>query len=249
MSVTIDSAASGSNAPPVASGPQIAENLAENMVKLRSLAATVADDSGKISTSDKHEAYFQIHRMGVNGKFYGSGDEGQALLNKVYNSQIGRKIHDLYTGYISAVAAQNDSDDRDPGVVMVEIFDSYSAEEQKIIFDSVISPDLKGSIRRYDDVASWKANIAAQSKINEYMNEAKVGASAKSDAKFAEAERLWKVENNTTASWTSLVLQLFGDTPSTKLELSDTAQKIVGDLSATVRATPYEAGSVASMRI
>lgn len=249
MSVTIDSAASGSKAPPVASGPKIAENLAENMVKLRSLAEAVADESGKTSASAKYDAYVQVRRMGVNGQFYGSGAEGQALLNKVAYSELGKKIYDLQAGYTSAVAAQNESDRRGLGVVMVDIFDSHSAEEQQILFDSVISPHLKGNIRRYENVASWKDNVAAQSQLKEYMSEAKGSSSAKSDTKFAQAERLWKTENNTTASWTSLVLQLFGNTSSTKLDLSDTAQKIVGDLSPAVRTGPYETGSVASMRI
>jgi len=249
MSATIDAAPAGSKAQSAAASPQIAENLAENLVKLARLAEAVTDESGKTSASAKYEAYVQVKRMGVNGQFYGSGAEGRALLNKVAYSELGKKIYDLQAGYTSAVAAQNESDRRGLGVVMVDIFDSHSSEEQKILFDSVVSPHLKGNVRRYESVESWKANVSAQSQLKEYMSEAKGSSSAKSDTKFAEAERLWKTENNTTASWTSLVLQLFGNTSSTKLDLSETAQKIVGDLSPTARAAPYEAGSVASKRI
>ena len=218
-----------------------APNLAQNLEKLRTLAAIVADESGATSDKAKSAAYKETHRMFLDGEFMGSsGADTNPIFATMMNSEFKKKID----------GARNEMIALDlHGADEVKYIESYSPEDQQLLFDWVLSPVNHDGSRQYADLDSWKKNMEALSKVQDFMAKAKTDPAVKADPKYAEVEKLWMMADTSAPSWTALVLQLFGETPSSKLDLSDKARIVVGDVKPKAQPAPYEPGAVASKRV
>ncbi|MBB1179685.1 hypothetical protein DSM05_11025 [Pseudomonas sp. FW305-3-2-15-E-TSA4] len=217
-----------------------APNLAQNMERLRTLAAIITDESGNVTTQAKHAAALEERRMFLDGKFKGSGTETTPIYLQISNSEFRKKIDSIRTEMMNLDLSPADE---------VKFVNSYSSEDQQIIFDFILSPTYGDGSRQYADLDSWKKNMEALSKVQDFMAKAKTDPAVKADPKFAEAEKLWMMADTSAPSWTALVLQLFGETPSSKLDLSDKARTVVGDVKPNAQPAPYEPGAVASKRV
>lgn len=228
--------------------PSATSDLEQRMATFTSLAAVVLDESGQSTGAAKLAAYDAIMKMGVTDQLIGTGAEGRALLDKVSQSETGQRVYRLQDEFTRTANAMLTPGSKNFGNVMVDLFDSYSAEDQAILFNSVISPTTMTGSRRFADVGAWKVNVEAQATLSDYMAKAQSDPSTQSDPKFAQAEKLWQVADNSSANWTALVLKLFGNTPDYKIDLSDDARRVVGDVGPSARTPPmpYETGSIAS---
>jgi hypothetical protein len=179
--------------------------------------------------------------MFLDGEFMGSsGADTNPIFATMMNSEFKKKID----------GARNEMIALDlHGADEVKYIESYSPEDQQLLFDWVLSPVNHDGSRQYADLDSWKKNMEALSKVQDFMAKAKTDPAVKADPKFAEAEKLWMMADTSAPSWTALVLQLFGETPSSKLDLSDKARIVVGDVKPKAQPAPYEPGAVASKRV
>jgi hypothetical protein len=230
--------------------PPMTPKLAENLEKLRGLAAIIADGDGKTNVEGKKNAYAAMRNMIITGAFSDAANNNQSLLstlNTIYESPFGKRVSELDNRYGEEVTALNQ--DGRLGEAMVSVISTYSEEDQRLIFDLNINAADGGGARKYSDIDSWKKNVAAVSKVRDFMAKAKTDPAVKADPKFAEAEKLWMMADTSAPSWTALVLQLFGETPSSKLDLSDKARTVVGDVKPKAQPAPYEPGTVASKRV
>ncbi|GAA0747192.1 hypothetical protein GCM10010203_02140 [Actinomadura yumaensis] len=230
--------------------PPMTPKLSENLEKLRGLAAIIADGDGKTNVEAKQKAYVAVRRMIIDGAFAGPASNNQLvspILDIVDQSAYGKRVDTLSKNYHDEVIALNQ--DGRLGEAQVEVLSKYSEEDQRLIYDNDINPVFSGGMRRYGDVESWKSNISAVSKVRDFMAKAKTDPAVKADPKYAEVEKLWMMADTSAPSWTALVLQLFGETPSSKLDLSDKARTVVGDVKPNAQPAPYEPGTVASKRV
>lgn len=225
--------------------------LAENMAKMSALAAIVLDDSGTRSDTEKAAAYNDIHTMVVTNQIVGSGKDGQALFNKVFESDTGQRIYNLQIGFTQSVnTAFAAGTGQNLGRMMVDAFDTYSTADQAILFEQVISPINMTGGRQYADEASWRANVRAKDTLQTYLASSQERGVDGSDPKHAEARKLFARVDTSSASWTAMVLKLFGETADYRLDLSSQARGIVDGGSGSKQGlAAYEVGSIASRRV
>lgn len=235
------------------------------MTTFRSLSATVLDTSGKYTDDERLQAYNQVFKMTVTGQLKAIGDSGDD--NKLYNQVIGgsdisQRANQLQEQWAnSAVAALKSGGPAAAGKSMLGTYDSLSKTDQDILFQQGINPVDRTGSTRYADVQSWRDNVSAQVMMSTYMrasgtvnaqgvlDQGAAAAKATSDPKFAAAAKLAVVKDNTSASWTQMVMQLFRE-PEDRVDLSDNAKKVVGDASgARNQLTTYKEGFVASKTI
>jgi hypothetical protein len=225
--------------------------LAENLARMSSLAAIVLDDSGSKTKADKISAYLEIDKMAVTQQFEGSGRDTQNLYNEVFRSKTGQEIQELQETFMQSIQAISGlGRDSTNGQMLVDIYDTYSASDQAILFDSIINPTYMGGVRKYADEAAWRANVRAQDTLSSFIAASEKSSGAQKTPAYAEARALLARNDTETPTWTALVLKLFGETSDYRLDLSAEARAAVGDTTRADRdPKAYEAGSIASRRI
>lgn len=259
-------AKAASNVPPSASAPTSPPAATSDaMTTFRSLSATVLDTSGKYTDDERLQAYNQVFKMTVMGQLKGVGDSGED--NKLYNQVIGgsdisQRANQLQQQWANgAVAALKSGGPAAAGKAMLGTYDSLSKTDQDILFQQGINPVDRTGSTRYADVQSWRDNVNAQVMMSTYMqasgavngqgvlDQGAAVAIATSDPKFAAAAKLALAKDNTSATWTQMVMQLFRE-PEDRVDLSDNAKKVVNDAAgARNQLTAYREGAVASKTI
>lgn len=222
--------------------------LQANIDQFSALSAVILDKTGSRSEADKTAAYMKTREMVLAGKLVGSGEEGKVLHNAVFESETGQRIYNLQLEYTQSVnRAFVPGTGQDLGQMMVEAFDTYSAADQAILFDMVISPNFRDSGRRYASETDWRANVRAQSLALAYRAEVESGDEG---SRSAEIDALLQQRDVSTPTWTALMLKLLGETPDYRLDLSEHARRLVGERADGEKpAKTYETGSMVSQRI
>jgi hypothetical protein len=240
---------------PAAAAARAAPDFADKISRFQARANTVLDASA--SGADRLQAYQDVFAMAVKGDLLGMSDDDRALYDAATSkSDIGQRAYQLQESYIAAV---NGAAQRGGAAAAIKAglanFDSLSASDQQILFKGGINaPDRSGS-GPYAGVQDWRDNLNAQLQMVSYMRpdgvfDPNIATKKAQDPKFAEALALSSDRNNSSASWTQRVLQLFGgQTPKDRIDLSDAARAAsVGAASAasTPSTASYKTGSIVS---
>lgn len=239
--------------PSVAPSPDARHvKMAENLAKLATMSAIISDESGLRSEAEKVKTYLEMFKLVVAGTFHGGSSEANDLFGKALNSSTGQRIYNLNTNYTQSVnGIFTSSGHRNLGRIMLDAFDTYSKEDQDILFNQVISPFNMAGTRKYADEARFRAHVDAVDTIKTFVKAAEAeGKTAQTDQTYAKALALLERNDTETQTWTALVLKLFGKTQDYQLDLSSEAKARLGDWpSSDASPTPYEMGSIASRHV
>jgi hypothetical protein len=237
---------------PAAAAARQAPDFGDKIGRFQARANTVLDASA--SGADRLQAYQDVFAMAVKGDLLGMSDDDRALYDAATSkSDIGQRAYQLQESYSATVnaAAQRGGAAIKAGLAQ---FDSLSASDQQILFKGGIdAPDRSGS-GLYGSVQAWRDNMSAQLQMVSYMRpdgvfDPNIATKKAQDPKFGEALALSNDRNNSSASWTQRVLQLFGgQAPKDRIDLSDAAKAAAtaGATATTAAPTPYKTGSIVS---
>lgn len=244
---------------------QTRPGFAEDVAKFDSLMATFNNADGKATEADRVKAYEDIFSMTVTNRLVGLDDARRQQNNDLSKSDIGRRsaaLGEAYVRSLQAAAASSDGSSRALAVTRADeaFFSGLSESDQNVLFRTQINGSDYTGKKRFSDVEGFRANQAAQTQLQTYIQDSgvrgptgqvdpeKASALAASDSKFASALNLLNAPNTDAPSWTEQVLTLFS-TPQDKLELSEEAKKIVGDVKSKTGPAEYREGSVFSAKV
>lgn len=226
-----------------------APDFATKLARFQSLADTVTDATGKFTEEQKLQAYVSVFEMSVTGQLKGMGNTGQARSDEVYRSDFGQKVQQLHSGMSAKVMPLEGSNSAGAAL---SYFDNLSASDQNILFQTSINAPKRDG-KKFSGVQGWRDNMNALIKLNDHTQQNRdliaSGATSKpDDPKFEAALKLGAAADG-SASWSSMVLKLF-EGPKDKIDLSDGAKRLVGDVRDTSRPdTQYQEGSIASKTV
>lgn len=236
---------------PAIEAAKAAPDFAEKVARFQSLADTVTDTTGKFTDEQKLQAYVAVVDMSVTGQLLGIGNAGMARSNEVYTSAFGQKVSQLQRDH--QAATMRETGGANAGRAALAQFDGLSASDKDILFQTTLNPPLRDG-KKFANVRAWQDNMNAMIQMTEYTQENRdliaSGATSKAeDPKFAAALKLNNSGDVGSANWSSMVLKLF-EGPKDKIDLSDGAKRLVGDVKDTARAGPrYQEGSIATKTV
>jgi len=234
-----------------------------NKDRFKELTSAVLDQSGKLSEEQRVQAYQDLHTMAVSGQLRGmSEDDRKVYENASTGSDIGKRSQQLQTAYIQSVDVARQAGGAKAALsAALSSYDALSSSDQNVLFKTGINAADRTGKTPYADVQGWRDNINAQQQMLSYMQSSgalDAGGVLKSDVAasksaedptFAAATKLSQVKDNNSAAWTQAVLSLFKvNSPTDKVNLSDDAKKIVGDVPAST-SRGYTEGSLASKKV
>jgi hypothetical protein len=239
---------------PAAAAARQAPDFADKIGRFQARANTVLDASA--SGADRLQAYQDVFAMAVKGDLLGMSDDDRALYDAATSkSDIGQRAYQLQESYIASVNAAGQRGGAAAIKAGLAQFDSLSASDQQILFKGGIdAPDRSGS-GPYGSVQGWRDNMNAQLQVVSYMRptgvfDPNIAAKRALDPKFAEVQALSNAPNNTSASWTQRVQQLFGgQAPRDRVDLSNVARAAASAAPAAPSPgtpAPYRTGSIVS---
>lgn len=228
--------------------------LPEKVSRLQNLSRMVLDSTGKFSEADRLSAYVSIHEMAVTGQMMGMGNAGMELHDQVVRGEIGQKVQALHSAMSAAVMPIGMAGDG-PGAMRAALafYDGLSASDQDFLFKTSINAPMRDGTK-FASVGAWKDNMNAAILMSEYTQANRdliaSGATSKAnDSKFEAAVRLNNSGDVGSASWSSMVLKLF-ERPKDKIDLSDSAKRVVGDFRDVPRqGSQYQEGSITSKTV
>lgn len=239
---------------PAIEAAKAAPDFAEKVSRFQNLASTILDSTGKFSEAERVQAYVSAHEMAVTGQLMGMGNAGMDRLAEVHRGDIGQKVQQLQRDMSAAVMPIGMAGDG-PGATRAALafYDGLSASDQDILFQTSINAPLSDG-KKFANVQAWRDNMNASILMSEYTlaNRDLIASGATSkadDPRFAAAIKMNNSGEVGSASWSSMVLKLF-EGPKDKVDLSDGARRLVGDIKDAPRpGSQYQEGSIASKTI
>jgi hypothetical protein len=182
----ISSAARAPLAPVQAVSPsQIAPGSTSPLAALQGLASTVLDTSGKVSDTDKLDAYTSAQRLSIAGQSIGGGQASADLLNQIANSPTAQKVETQRASYADAMmgAIQRASAAGVPraqalGAASLQHFDGLSGTDQKALFASINAPNRAG-VTPFAGLDDWRGQMAAMGKVSAPVDRVELSDSAR----------------------------------------------------------------------
>lgn len=220
-----------------------------NRALVEQYKATLNDTSGKFSADEQLAALSSIQDLWANGQLKGANHEeslsvGQALTD----SAMGKKVKALQDNYVAKYQAYRFQGGATAIRGQVEAFDSFSAEDRKILFNGGINASLMGG-KPYANEADWRNVKASAYKLSKYVED----QTSQADSTSAKSEQMQKAlkllrSSQQDSAWAKQIADLFGARGEIKdrVDLSPEAQRLVGRASTKSAASAsYVEGSLA----
>ena len=206
-----------------------------NRALVEQLKATLNDKSGKFSADEQLAALSSIQDLWVNGQLKGAThDESLSVGQALTDSAMGQKVKALQDSYVAKYQAYRFQGGATAIRGQVEAFDSFSADDQKVLFNGGINASLMGG-KPYANEADWRNVKASAYKLSKYVEDTQASEAAPGSSKDVQMQKALKLlqSGQQNTAWAKQISDLFGGREEIKdrVDLSPEAQKLVGQTS------------------
>lgn len=219
--------------------------------RIDQFSATLNDTSGKFTADQQLDAYNSLHDMIARGEMKGMDHDSEVLLGKaMYETPMGKKVLETQANFMAKFESIRHRESAENILDQVRAFDSFSGDDQKIIFTTSLNASMLGGSKPYADVDNYRTVKAAAYKLSKYVEDnrpAEESPAAAQNTQMQKALKLLQSSQQDTA-WADQVALLFGSRQDVKdrIDLSPEARRIVGDVSTSSGAkSGYTQGSIA----
>ena len=212
---SVPDAAPASAATPSAPAPETP--YSKNRDRYKELVNIIVNDSGAYSLDDQMKAFAEHWGIGVSGGLLVGDDpstkdqydEVAALVDKVHNSTLSRRMDQVYNNVFNAVSA---ADSRGEGwsISKLRYFSSLSEDDQKLYYTSQNGFDMSGN-RQYANFDSFRNQLVENAQAQAaYIAKNPQAQAAYKNTDPGLAEALKTIESAKAGSgWSAQILSLF----------------------------------------
>lgn len=224
----------------------------QNKDRIDQFSATLNDTSGKVTADQQLDAYNSLHDMIVRGEMKGMDHDSEVLLGKsMYETPMGKKILETQANFMAKFESIRHRGSAESILDQVRAFDSFSGDDQKIIFTTSLNASMLGGSKPYTDVDNYRTVKAAAYKLSKYIEDNRPAEEDPASAQNTQMQKALKLlqSSQQDTAWADQIALLFGTRQDIKdrIDLSPEARRIIGDVSTSSGArTGYTQGSIAN---